>query len=209
MAENEQAQNGMENQNQDLGANQEQQQDVDAKTFTADELKALLDKVRKEGETSGYVKGKTDTNERWEKKNAEAVRLAKEEAEKQSKFEKMSELEKAQAKAKENEEELVRLKNQIALNEQKNETRKLMKEKGLPESFLNAVLVFKDAEATQLNIDEMKQIFDAEVQKAVEARIPTHVPKQSQQNTQSQIKGNFGDFDEEAARRLLNLKQKV
>ena len=186
---------GMENPNENQEA---------GKTYTQAELEALL----KEAETKGFVKGKTDTNARWEKKNAEAIKLAKEEAEKQSKFEKMSELEKAQAKAKENEEELVRLKNQIALNEQKNETRKLMKEKGLPESFLNAVLVFKDAEATQTNIDEMKQIFDSEVQKAVEAKIPTHVPKQNQQN-QSDMQKKFGDFDEDAARRLLNLKQRV
>ena len=206
MAENEQAQNNMENQNQENINNNEQQQDLEnAKTFTAEELKALLEKVRKEGETSGYVKGKTDTNERWEKKNAEAVRLAKEEAEKQSKFEKMSELEKAQAKAKENEEELRRLKDQMALNEQKEETRKLMRAKGLPENFLNAVLVFKDAEATQTNIDEMKQLFDSEVQKAVEARIPTHVPKQNQ-NTQTGNTNMGKMIDEEDARRVLGLK---
>ena len=206
MAENEQTQGNMENQNQENINNNEQQQDLEnAKTFTAEELKALLEKVRKEGETSGYVKGKTDTNERWEKKNAEAVRLAKEEAEKQSKFEKMSELEKAQAKAKENEEELRRLKDQMALNEQKEETRKLMRAKGLPENFLNAVLVFKDAEATQTNIDEMKQLFDSEVQKAVEARIPTHVPKQNQ-NTQGGNTNMGKMIDEEDARRVLGLK---
>ena len=169
------------------------------KTYTQSELEALL----KEAESKGFVKGKTKTNEQWEKKNAEAVRIAREEAEKQSKFDKMSELEKAQAKAKENEEELLRLKNQIALNEQKNETRKLMKEKGLPENFLNAVLVFKDAEATQANIDEMKQLFDAEVQKAVEQRIPTHVPKQNQQVNSN---GMGKSFDMAEARKLLGLK---
>ena len=173
------------------------------KTYTKAELEALL----KEAETKGFVKGKTDTNARWEKKNADAIKAAREEAEKQSRFEKMSELEKAQAKAKENEEELIRLKNQIALNEQKNETRKLMKEKNLPDFMLDAVLVFGDADATATNIDEAKAVWDAEVQKAVEARIPTHVPKQNQQQTD--VQKAFGGFDEDAARRLLNLKSKV
>ena len=193
----------LDGQNQDMQENNDLQE-PEKKQFSKAELEALL----KEAETKGFVKGKTDTNARWEKKNAEAIKLAKEEAEKQSRFEKMSELEKAQAKAKENEEELIRLKNQIALNEQKNETRKLMKEKNLPDFMLDAVLVFGDADATAQNIDDAKLIWDAEVQKAVEARIPTHVPKQNQQN-QSDIQKKFGDFDEEAARRLLNLKQRV
>ena len=165
------------------------------KTYTQAELTALL----KEAETKGFVKGKTDTNARWEKKNAEAIKTAREEAEKQSRFEKMSELEKAQAKAKENEEELIRLKNQIALNEQKNETRKLMKDKNLPDFMLDAVLVFGDADATSANIDEAKVIWDSEVQKAVEARIPTHVPKQNPQQPSEKI-------SEVDARRVLGLK---
>lgn len=188
----------LDNQNQNLDTNQDGgEKEPPKKTYTQEELDALL----KDAETKGFVKGKTDTNARWEKKNAEAIKAAKEEAEKASRFEKMSELEKAQAKAKENEEELLKLRNEIALNAQKDETRKLMKEKGLPDGFLDAVLVFKDAEATLTKIEEMKQVWDAEVQKAVEARIPTHVPKQNQ-------KQDNGNLDEDAARRILGLKSR-
>lgn len=189
----------LDNQNQNLDTNQDGgEKEITKKTYTQEELDALL----KDAETKGFVKGKTDTNARWEKKNAEAIKAAKEEAEKASRFEKMSELEKAQAKAKENEEELLKLRNEIALNAQKDETRKLMKEKGLPDGFLDAVLVFKDAEATLTKIEEMKQVWDAEVQKAVEARIPTHVPKQNQKTQDN------GNLDEDAARRILGLKSR-
>ena len=186
--------------NQDLDNGQDKQ-DTEPKSYTQDELNALLEKARKEGETNGYVKGKTDTNAKWEKKSAEQTRLAKEEAEKQARFEKMSELEKAQTEANESKAKLQALEDKIALNEQRDETRKLMKDKGLPDTFLDAGLVFKDAEATLAKIVEVKELFDAEVQKAVEARITTHVPKQNQQN-------DDGVLSENMARKALGLTQK-
>lgn len=195
MAENIENQNL---ENQDLENNQEKV-DTEPKSYTQDELNALLEKARKEGETNGYVKGKTDTNAKWEKKSAEQTRLAKEEAEKQARFEKMSELEKAQTEANESKAKLQALEDKIALNEQREETRKLMKDKGLPDTFLDAVLVFKDAEATLSKIIEIKELFDAEVQKAVEGRIKTHTPKQ---NTAT----DEGGFTEEMARKALKLK---
>lgn len=194
MAEN------IDNQNQDNQdlENKQDGKDNEPKSYTKEELDALLEKARKEGETNGYVKGKTDTNAKWEKKSAEQTRLAKEEAEKQARFEKMSELEKAQTEANESKAKLQELEDKIALNEQKEETRKLMKDKGLPDVFLDSVLVFKDAEATLAKIVEVKDLFDAEVQKAVEAKITTHVPKQGSQ-------GDEGGFSENMARKALGL----
>ena len=183
--------------NQDL--DNQDNKDTEPKSYTKEELDALLEKARKEGETNGYVKGKTDTNAKWEKKSAEATRLAKEEAEKQARFEKMSELEKAQTEANESKAKLQELQDQIALNEQREETRKLMKDKGLPDTFLDAVLVFKDAEATLAKIVEVKELFDAEVQKAVEARVSVHVPKQNSAP-------NEGGLSEQQARKALGLK---
>jgi len=185
-------------QTQDLG-NHDGSQDNEPKTFTQEQLNELLEKARKEGETNGYVKGKTDTNSKWEKKSAERERLAKEEAEKQARFEKMSELEKAQTEANESKAKLQALEDKIALNEQKEETRKLMKDKGLPDVFLDSVLVFKDAEATLAKIGEVKELFDAEVQKAVEARVSVHVPKQNSAP-------NEGGLSEQQARKALGLQ---
>ena len=185
--------------NQDLG-NEDDGKNTEPKSYTQEELNALLEKARKEGETNGYVKGKTDTNAKWEKKSAEQTRLAKEEAEKQARFEKMSELEKAQTEANESKAKLQALEDKIALNEQRDETRKLMKDKGLPDVFLDSVLVFKDAEATLNKITEIKELFDAEVQKAVEARVTTHVPKQNSSKDE-------GSFTENMARNALGLPQ--
>lgn len=188
----------IDNQGQDLG-NQPDTQEDEPKTFTKAELQELLDKTRKEGETNGYVKGKTDTQAKWEKKVAEQTKLAKEEAEKQARFANMSELEKAQSEANESKAKLQALEDKIALNEQREETRKLMKDKGLPDVFLDSVLVFKDAEATLAKIGEIKELFDAEVQKAVEAKITTHVPKQPNSK-------DDGWLSENMARRALGLK---
>ena len=164
-----------ENGNQDLGNEGNEGQEKQPRTYTQEEFEKAL----KEAETKGFVKGKIDTNAKWEKKSAERERIAKEEAEKQARFEKMSDLQRAEEEAKDAKSKLQALEDKIALNEQKEETRKLMKDKGLPDSFLDAVLVFKDAQATLAKIDEFKTLFDTEVQKAVESRITTHVPKQN------------------------------
>lgn len=191
MAENDVLDN--QNQNQDLD-NGNEKQDVVPKTYTQEELDALL----KDAEAKGYGKGKFDTNVKWEKTAKEREKLAKEEAAKQAAFDKMSELEKAQAQAKESMAELQALKDELALNEQREETRKLMKDKDLNDIFLPYVLVRGDAEATLNNIVEVKALLDAEIQKGVEARVKTHVP---QQNTVEE-----GGLSLEQARKALKLK---
>ena len=66
-------------------------------------------------------------------------------------------------------------KNELAI--QTEETRKMLEEAKVPASFLKFVLVPKDAKQTQLNINELKTVFDAEVQKGVEDQIKPHMPK--------------------------------
>ena len=75
-----------------------------------------------------------------------------------------------------------------------------MKDKGLPDVFLDAVLVFKDAEKTQAKITEVKDLFDAEVQKAVEAKIGVHIPKKNSDEE--------GGFTVDMAREALGLSKK-
>ena len=69
-----QGQQDLQNQQNGNDGNQD-----DGKTYTKAELEALL----KEAETKGFVKGKTDTTAKLEKKFAEQARLNKEETEKQ------------------------------------------------------------------------------------------------------------------------------
>ena len=192
MADNDVLDTQQTNQNLDNG---NENQDIPPKTYTQEEFEQAI----KDAEAKGYGKGKFDTNTKWEKTAKERERLAKEEAAKQAAFEKMSELEKAQTQAKESMAELQALKDELALNEQKEETRKLMKEKDLPDVFLKSVLVPKDAEATLNNIVEVKAILDAEIQKGIEAKIKTHVPKQN-------IEQDEGGLSLEQARKALKLK---
>ena len=196
MADNEsQNMQGQEPQNNQPNTGNEGGQEPPKTTFTKEEVEAML----KDAEAKGYGKGKFDTNVKWEKTAKEREKLAKEEAEKQARFEKMSELEKAQTQAKESMAELQALKDELALNEQREETRKLMKDKDLSDVFLNAVLVPKDAEATLNNIVEIKALFDAEVQKVVESKITTHIPKQNNPNNDD------GGLSEAMARKALKL----
>ena len=154
---------------QEQNFDKQQQGQEQAKTYTQEELDKIIQ------EKANAIAGKVRAEE---KKKFEAQRLeAEEKAKQQAKFEKMSELEQKTAIAEQATKELQELKDKIALGEQKEETRKLMKEKGLDEIFLDSVLVFKDADATISKIDEMKKVFDDAVQKALEGKIKTHVPK--------------------------------
>ena len=189
MAENEQVLDGQNqiqdtnNQNQENLDNDDGTETNETKTYSQAEVDLML----REATSQGFVKGKMETNSKWEKKAAEREKAAKEAAEKQARFEKMSELEKAQTGEKEAKLELQQLRDQIALNEQREETRKYMKDKDVPDVFVDALLVPKDAELTLQNVDEFKKLFEAEVQKRVENRVQVHIPKQ---NTKDEK--NFG-----------------
>ena len=65
-------------------------------------------------------------------------------------------------------------KNELAT--QTEETRKLLEDAKLPTAFLKFVQVPKDSKQTQLNINELKTVFDSEVKKGVEAQIKPHKP---------------------------------
>lgn len=158
----------MENENIQQPENQQEGQDNAPKTYTQEELDKLLQ------ENSNNIAGKIRAEEK--KKYDSKLKEIDEQAKQQAKFEKMSELEKQTEIAKQAQEQLKSLQDKIALTEQRDETRKLMKDKGLPDVFLDSVLVFKDADATIAKIGEVKALFDAEVQKAVENRMKTHIP---------------------------------
>lgn len=159
----------MENEQIQQPENQQEGQDNAPKTYTQEELDKLLQ------ENSNNIAGKIRAEEK--KKYDSKLKEIDEQAKQQAKFEKMSELEKQTEIAKQAQEQLKSLQDKIALTEQREETRKLMKDKGLPDVFLDSVLVFKDADATIAKIAEVKALFDAEVQKAVEGKMKTHIPK--------------------------------
>lgn len=63
-----------------------------------------------------------------------------------------------------------------ALSVQKDDLRKYMTEKEVNNTFLDFLIVPKDLDKSKANVDNFKSVFDEAVQKAVEAKIPTHVP---------------------------------
>ena len=58
-----------------------------------------------------------------------------------------------------------------------------MTEKEVSNTFLDFLIVPKDLEKSKVNVDNFKSVFDEAVQKAVEAKIPTHVPGGSSAGT--------------------------
>lgn len=121
----------------------------------------------------------------------------KAEAQRQAELAKMDELQRAQAELEDFKNKYQAEADKNALSIQKDETRKFMKEKGLPDCFLDSVLVPKDIEATKKRIDTFKGVFDEAVKHAVEAKIPSHIP-------QSKIPG--GNIEDLALRTAMGLK---
>lgn len=121
----------------------------------------------------------------------------KAEAQRQAELAKMDELQRAQAELEDFKNKYQAEADKNALSIQKDETRKFMKEKGLPDCFLDSVLVPKDTEATKKRIDTFKGVFDEAVKQAVEAKIPSHVPQGKSGS------GNIGDL---ALRSAMGLK---
>ena len=66
-----------------------------------------------------------------------------------------------------------------ALSVQKDDLRKYMTEKEVNNTFLDFLIVPKDLDKSKANVDNFKSVFDEAVQKAVEAKIPSHVPQGS------------------------------
>lgn len=109
------------------------------------------------------------------KKDKELADL-KAELERKAELDKMSEQDRVKAKLEDIEKKYQAELDKNALAVQKDETRKLLEEEKLPVSFLDFVLVPKDETKTKLNVSNLKKVFDEEVKKGVEAKIPSHKP---------------------------------
>ena len=87
-------------------------------------------------------------------------------------------------------------KNALAI--QKDDLRKYMTEKEVSHDFLNFLLKEKDMDMSKANVDSFKKVFDEAVTKAVEAKIPSHVPGGSggTQTTTSQdgLRGAIAEY---------------
>lgn len=157
---------GGEGGNDDKNQNQDKDQNKEAK-FTQDDLNKLLQE-RLASEKTKHQKELEDLKSQMER-DAELA--------------KMSEIERAKAEAEDYKAKWQKSQDEIALNNQTIETRKLLKEANLSDDFLKFVLVPKDENQTKVNINNLKTVFEAEIKKGVEAQIKPHKPSGSSSAT--------------------------
>lgn len=121
----------------------------------------------------------------------------KKEAEKQAELAKLSEIDRLKAEKDDLTAKYQAEADKNALSVQKDDLRKYMTEKEVSNTFLDFLIVPKDLDKSKANVDNFKSVFDEAVQKAVEAKIPTHVPGGS---------GTNGGNDLSAYRQAMGLK---
>lgn len=100
----------------------------------------------------------------------------KAEAEKQAELAKMDALKRAETQLEDYKNKYQAEADKNALSVQKDDLRKYMTEKEVNNTFLDFLIVPKDLDKSKANVDNFKSVFDEAVQKAVEAKIPSHVP---------------------------------
>lgn len=127
------------------------------RTFNRDELAKIVSSER----------------EKWEKQHAEDLEHAKSEGER------LAKLSKDQREKEESDRRLAELEQreqEIAMRELRIETQTLLMDEGLPSEFLDIVLA-STADEVKENISNLRQTFDAEVEKRVNERLVQKTPR--------------------------------
>lgn len=156
--------NGDKDQNPDKDPNKDPNKEA---KFTQDDLNKLLQE-RLASEKTKHQKELEDLKSQMER-DAELAKL--------------SEIERAKAELEDYKAKWQKSQDEIALNNQTVETRKLLKEANLSDEFLKFVLVPKDENQTKENINNLKTVFEVEIKKGVEAQIKPHKPSCSSSAT--------------------------
>lgn len=135
------------------------------------------------GEESAEGAEKTYTDEDVQKMVAEKLaKMSKEDRQKHEEADRIAKLEAREAA--------------VALRELESETKALLAEKQIDESVVKLVLG-KDAAETKANIDTFKTVFDAAVQKVVEARLAGRTPR-----TGAEVGGKENDIAQQFKKAL-------
>lgn len=161
----------------------------DAK-FTQDDVNKLL---------------QTRVNEMNTKHEKELADL-KAKLEREAELAKMSENDRVKAELEDYKKKFQEEQDKNALAVQTEATRKMLEDAKVPTSFLKFVLVPKDEKQTQLNVNELKTVFEAEVKKGVEAQIKPHKPNG---NTNTTATGNENKNNSGRSYSGLNLQNSI
>lgn len=157
---------------------QEQQQEQQEAKFTQADIDKIVQTRLSEQKAS------------FEKK----IEEQKKEAQKQAELAKMDALKRAETELEDYKNKYQAEADKNALSIQKDDLRKYMTEKEVSHEFLNFLLKEKDMDMSKANVDSFKKVFDEAVTKAVEAKIPSHVPGGSGESTPSASNLNLKSY---------------
>lgn len=153
------------NENIDVGTdNQGQENNTETKTYTAEEVMALLQSES-------------------DKRVTAALKKQQQKYEKQLSLSKLDGDERAKA---EKDNEIAELKEQLAqfqIERNKSELKSVLSSRGLSAEFADIVSISDDIEASQANIDKLDKLFKAAVKAEVEKRLAGNAPKGNGGNT--------------------------
>ena len=176
------------NKNPETQVQEGQVQETSPKTYTEEEVQALLQQ-----ETDRRV---TSALKKQEKKNQESVREAQ-------KLARMNEAEKFQYELEQRELAIAKKEKELALMENKNIASKILADKGLSLSLVDFV-VAEDADTMDANIKTLEKAFKASVKAEVEKRMGGATPKKANAVNKQMTKEEFNKLP---YTQMLALKQ--
>lgn len=148
----------MEDQNINVNEAVETAQEEQVKTYTQDEVLALL-----QSETDKRVSQALKTQQKKYEKQLSLSKLDGSEREKAEKDNRIAELEEQLA--------------QFQIERNRSELKSVLSSRGLSAEFADIIAINDDIEASQLNIDKLDKLFKAAVKAEVEKRLAGNTPK--------------------------------
>lgn len=146
------------NNNNENGAENNQQQENTPKTYTEEEVLALI-----QSETDKRVNQALKTQQKRYEKQLSLSKLDGDEREKAEKDNKIAELEEKLA--------------QFQVEKNRSELKSVLSSRGLSAEFADIISISDDIEAAQANIDTLDKLFKAAVKAEVEKRLAGNPPK--------------------------------
>lgn len=148
----------MNNNNNENGAENNQQQENTPKTYTEEEVLALI-----QSEADKRVNQALKTQQKKYEKQLSLSKLDGDEREKAEKDNKIAELEEKLA--------------QFQVEKNRSELKSVLSSRGLSAEFADIISISDDIEAAQANIDTLDKLFKAAVKAEVEKRLAGNPPK--------------------------------
>jgi len=182
----------MDNENKALDTNT-QEEETNVKTYTQEEVDALLQQ-----ETDRRI---TSAQKKWEKKSQEKVREAE-------KLAKLSEQERFQYELEQREKAIAEKEKQMALMENKAEASKALNERGISIALADFV-VAEDADTMMENIKMLEDEFKKSVKAEVEKRLAGSSPKKNLGDSKGMTREEFRKLSFAQQTELLNMNPDI